>query len=91
MRERFFTHLRPLLDRLAKTFSAQPAGHIVGGVRLPALVDGKHPARSRLKLPARTLHQEAAMGPAEACQAVLAVRGGEDEVPWGEGGVSAPS
>ena len=31
------------------------------------------------------------MGPAEACQAVLAVGGGEDEVPWGEGGVSAPS
>ena len=90
MRERF-THLRPLLDRLAKTFSTQPASHIVGGVRLPALVDGKHPARPRLKLPARTLDQEAAMGPAKPCKAVLAVRGGEDEVPWGEGGVSAPS
>ena len=90
MRERF-THLRPLFHRLAKTFSAQPAGHIVGRVRLPALVDGKHPARSQLKLPAGTFHQEAAMGPAEACQAVLAVGGGEDEVPWGEGGVSAPS
>ena len=54
-------------------------------------MDGKHPARSRLQLPAGTFHQEAAMGPAEACQAVLAVGGGEDEVPWGEGGVSAPS
>ena len=90
MRERF-TYLRPLLHRLAKTFSAQPAGHIVGGVGLPALVDGKHPARSRLQLPAGTFHQEAAMGPAEACQAVLDVGGGEDEVPWGEGGVSPPS
>ena len=84
-------HLGPLLDRLPETFSTQPASHVVGRVGLPALVNGKHAAGSRLE-PARPLHQEGAMGPAEPRQAVLvAPGGGEDEVPWGEGGVRAPS
>ena len=98
----FWTHLCPLLHWLAKTLSAHPASHIEGRVRLPALMDGEHARCSGLQT-SRSLHQQGALGPAEPCQGVLAVRRRENKVPWGkklysdrvspwgEGLLSAPS
>ena len=76
------SHLSPLLNRLPQALRSQPAGHVEGRIRSPALVDREHAGGARFE-PAQALHQEGTVRPSEPGQAVLGVGGGEDEVSWG--------